>query len=199
MNSVMTDDSYRCGGGHMYNNYFYKLQEYYYCSEHLWDIPVRLAACSVSGLTVHLSLLSRAPLYFSLLATTRHVNLTPAAASIRRESFIRTFCLIFLSLRIFSFQSKDASEAWHKPEADSEVGPSKVVWPPPHRAVDARLSLQRERPHLEPWVSAARQEFRGVRPPSQGSNIRPQEELGGHRLGWYAGRKCWAGIMYIVY
>ena len=59
---------------------------------------MRLAASCVSGLTVHLSLLSLAPQYFSLPATTRHVNLTPAA-SIRRESFIRTLYLIFLSLR----------------------------------------------------------------------------------------------------
>ena len=50
--------------------------------------------------------------------------------------------------------------------------------PSSHRAVDAGLPLQRQRAHLEPRVSAARQELRGVRAPGKSSNICPEEELG---------------------
>ena len=160
-------------------------------------IPPIVMSCSRPVVTLlihgelHLSLFSPAPLYSALTPyTTRKPHHRQQLLSGFKTFIIfciSTFFSVLISPQITE-QTKDATATRHKPEADSEVWPSEVLWPPPHRAVDAGLALQRERPHLESRVSAVGEEFRGLRPARESRYICAQEELGSDWLRRHAGK-----------
>ena len=57
--------------------------------------------------------------------------------------------------------SVSAAAAGHQAEADSALGPRQMCRHPPHRAVDAGIALQWQRPRLEPRDLTAHQIVRG--------------------------------------